>query len=511
MSDDSHKEDLTGRSRLVRNAIVSWASYFLILIAGFIMPRMIDVYVGQTALGIWDFSWSVVNYLGFAGLGIGSAVNRYVAKYRIENRIEELNGLLSSVFIIQRIIAITIFVATTVIWYAFPYFYQDKFAGDTLTAQFIILMLGYSIAIQMWFDLYRGVISGCHRWDIYNGLQSTTQLLTVLIMLIALVLGGGLKALAVIYIIVTFCAGIVRMRIAYNIFPQIDIKYANSEKRHVYKVIKYGSKTIISSMPPVVLLLTSNIFLASKLGPAALAIFSRPAALVRHIETFMNKFSHILTPTAGSLSNVDKSEELKRFLFVTTKSSAAISAPLFVFLAVYGDLILKVWMGDHYVNQNLAILLAIGYFIPISQGPVIRILMGLNKHGFIGFTSLAIVGIGLMLWVSYMNTVGWSMELIALMIGTTFTLTNGLIIPIYACYNLKINYIRYVIEVFTVPVLASALLVLWLLISKTFLGQHIIVSFCAASFGGAAIISFIYWYYLLDVGLKEKIRSKVIG
>ena len=56
-----HNEDLTGRDRLVSNVLFSWGGNFVFIIAGFIMPRMIDRRLGQELLGIWDFAWSLVN------------------------------------------------------------------------------------------------------------------------------------------------------------------------------------------------------------------------------------------------------------------------------------------------------------------------------------------------------------------------------------------------------------------------------------------------------------------
>ncbi|MHC5062326.1 MAG: hypothetical protein ACYTFK_14830, partial [Planctomycetota bacterium] len=52
------KEDLTGRDRLVSNVIFNWAAYSVFIVAGFIMPRLIDRRLGQELLGIWDFAWS---------------------------------------------------------------------------------------------------------------------------------------------------------------------------------------------------------------------------------------------------------------------------------------------------------------------------------------------------------------------------------------------------------------------------------------------------------------------
>ncbi len=73
-------EDLSGRGRMVWNVVASWLGHSVFVVAGFFLPRIIDRHLGQVGLGIWDFGWSLVSYLGIAQVGVGSSVNRYVAK-----------------------------------------------------------------------------------------------------------------------------------------------------------------------------------------------------------------------------------------------------------------------------------------------------------------------------------------------------------------------------------------------------------------------------------------------
>mgnify|MGYP001608045093 FL=1 len=116
------KEDLTGRDRLLSNVLFSWGSYLVFVVAGFVMPRMIDRHLGQVTLGIWDFCWSLVSYLNLAGLGIGSSVNRYVAKYRAANDIDKLRKAVSSVMCIQLIVAAVVLIITGIFVWLLPVF-----------------------------------------------------------------------------------------------------------------------------------------------------------------------------------------------------------------------------------------------------------------------------------------------------------------------------------------------------------------------------------------------------
>lgn len=92
----SQAEDLTGRERMVSNVIFSWGAHSVFIIAGFIMPRMIDRRLGQELLGIWDFSWSLVSYFQLVQAGIASSVNRYVARYRAAGDMLGVNRVVSS-------------------------------------------------------------------------------------------------------------------------------------------------------------------------------------------------------------------------------------------------------------------------------------------------------------------------------------------------------------------------------------------------------------------------------
>ena len=165
-------EDLTGRSRLVRNVGASYASHFVFVAFGFIMPRLIDGYIGQAALGVWDFGWAFVSYLSLAMLGIGSSVNRFVATYRATGDVNSLNRMISTVIVVQLGIAALVAAAALILAWLIPNLLEHRLGDYAGTARWIIACLGGALAIEMAFDAWRGVISGCHRWDYYNAINA---------------------------------------------------------------------------------------------------------------------------------------------------------------------------------------------------------------------------------------------------------------------------------------------------------------------------------------------------
>ena len=65
-----------GRGSLTRGVAVSWVAQVLQIIAGFIIPRLIDRRLGLELLGVWDLGWSMVSYFTLLDGGIGSTINR---------------------------------------------------------------------------------------------------------------------------------------------------------------------------------------------------------------------------------------------------------------------------------------------------------------------------------------------------------------------------------------------------------------------------------------------------
>lgn len=499
------KEDLTGRDRMVTNVLWSWGGYLVVIAAGFIMPRLIDHHLGQLSLGIWDFCWSIVSYLGFSGLGIGSSVNRYVAKYRASNNIDSLCKAVSSVLYIQLAIATFVVLLTAALTWYLPCYFSNRLGNEIRTAQWVVASLGLSVAFQMAVDTSRGVITGCHRWDIHNGIDAIYNAIILAGMVTALLLGKGLRTLGLAYLCSTIIVESLRLLMAYRICPELKIRLSLISWCVAKEMILFGWKTVVASLFPLIIVQTTNIFLVGALGPAALAVFSRPMALVRHVETILNKFAFITTPTAGALQEGGKKAELNRFLLDTARYGVAIVFPITIFLILFSDIILTIWMGPKYANGWVLTIFAIGYFLPTSQSSVMKILMGMNLHGRIGLVSLLVSLITFSFGTIVINAVGWSLVHGALLIVIPLTLGNGIIVPIYACRQFQIPIMKYIRHIFVAPFVCAIALGLILFLGRILFPDNVFISVCfGLSVGGLFTCGF-YWRYIFTESIRTKI------
>lgn len=499
------KADVSGRDLMTRNVLASWSGHMVFVIAGFILPRMIDRNIGQTELGIWDFAWSIANYFGIAGLGIGTSVNRYVAKYRAVQNTEGLRIAISSVMVIQAICSLVVACLSIGAGLVLPVFFAEKLGEFTNAAQLVVSLLGLNIAVQMAFDSFRGVITGCHRWDIHNWLNASTYALISISMMISLVSGGHLLSLSVLYFCGTIIGEIVRAWIAFRVCPELSIRFKYFRLVQARNMLAFGLKSIAAGIPLIFVFKGTSLFIANFIGPAALALFSRPAHLVDNIGVIVNKFAMVLTPTAGSLQGSGQLDELRQLLVSSTRIGAFLTLPIVLFLSILGDPILLIWMGERYEYGQLLVVLSIGSILSVSQQPVFSILTGLNLHGKVGIVSsmvtLCTFGIGAIV----LTIIGWDLIGAAVIIAIAETVGLGIVRPICACRKLKMPFLHFHKQVFLLPIFCSIPFALCLAANRFLIVDKPLTSIVVGCTMAGLTLGPLYWRYVVPGGKRQEI------
>jgi O-antigen/teichoic acid export membrane protein len=458
---DQH--DVTGREQLVRNVVINYLGYGVFVIFGFVLPRAIDNSVGQAGLGVWDLCWTFVNYMNLSMMGIGASVNRFVARYRAADDSLALSKVISTVVGILVPISVAVMIASLLLAKYVPVLFEERLGDNSKAAGWVVGLLGASLAVRIAFDAWRGVLSGCHRWDYYNALNAGGHAVTALIMLLAMYNGGGLISIAWVYFLVTVATEIWRFILARKVCPEISLRRSLVNKNDAKKVTKFGLKSILLGLPDLLIVQSVSVLVVATLGPAALAIIARPLALVRHVSTFASKFAHVLTPTAGSLQSQNRREELKEFALQSARSGWLIAIPPLAFLIVLGDLVMELWMGPEYAIWATSAILAAGFLLPISQSPLTRVMVGLDEHGKIAKTSIMIsatvFGAGLV-WVS---STQWTLSVATALMAAPIGIGMGLAVLFHGIRYLSIGVAGYFSAVLKRPLILLVCLVvaLW--------------------------------------------------
>lgn len=501
--------DMSGQDRMTRNVLASWAGHLVFIASGFIMPRLIDGQLGQGALGIWDFGWSLVAYFNLVQGGVISSINRYVAKHRAMGDVEGLNRCISSATAMLTAMAGIILLFTLIATFSVPRLLGRQlidFVGD---AEWVVFFFGMSLAIQTPMAAFGGVISGCHRWDLYSAIQVGGHLITVGGMVTVLLVGGGLPWLALMPVGGEAFSVVARCVMAYRVCPHLRVRLCYMRWSAARSMLTFGGKSFVLTITELLVNQTTSVLVIAYLGPAALALYSRPASLVGHVTMLVRKFTFVLGPTSSSLHAAGQRRQLQELMLKATRYGAYISLPMILTLAIMGGPILRLWMGARYTEGLLLALLALGRLPSTIQESVLGVLWGMNAHGRPAVAKFVAAICTAVMVTAALGVLQWGIVGAAVAVMIPLTIVDGIYVPLYGCRRLGMPVSRYVRESLRGPVLCMIPFAFCLVASRVIFAGSPLFALAVAAPVGSAVLGVLYWRGVLPESLKSAITRRL--
>jgi O-antigen/teichoic acid export membrane protein len=497
--------DVTGRDRLVSNVLFSWGAHFVFIIAGFIMPRMIDRRLGQDLLGVWDFAWSLVSYFSLVQMGISSSVNRYVARYHAVGDTAAVNGVVSSASCLLGIAGLLVVGLTISVSVLVPRLFGPRLGENIPQAQWVVFFLGLALACEIAFSAFSGVLTGCHRWGFHNGIKSGWHVVSVTGMMIALVLGGNLSNLAEVYFVGQMAVSLTRILLAHRVCADLHVRLSFVRRSTIKNVFAFGGKTLIPSLSNLLLNQTTSILIIVYLGPAALALYSRPRSLIRHMNTLVSKMAFVLTPTASSLQSTGDIAEIRNLVIKSVRYSCYMALPMVLLLVGFGGPIVGFWMGPAYANDWVPAILAVGYLAMMLNLPLMSILAGLNAHGRAGMAQFVGSMCSVALTVLVLGYLKWGLVGAAIAVTLPLTIVNAVYIPFLICRRVGLDVGRYALSVLAGPALRILPFAICLVIARVLFHTRPLIGLALGGGVGGVSLGVLYWRNVLPDQMKTRL------
>jgi O-antigen/teichoic acid export membrane protein len=502
-------KELTGQDRLAQNILANWASHLAVVAIGFLTPRIMDRQLGQEALGIWDLGWSLVSYLGLTRLGVGSSINRYVALYRSRGDTSALRRMTASVSAINVAAGLVALVATATMAWLLPHMIRPELASEVSRARWLVILLGTTVAVELASQVYYGVLSGCHRFDVQAGITTVFEMATSLGLILALLAGGGLVALGVVCLVLRLGNEATYFVFAHRVCPELRVRPSDASWAEVKKLLRFGLKSFLNMISYLLVIQSNKIIVGGTFGLAALAVFSRPLSLINIVNAFVWRLANVLTPTASSLHGRRDQQELRGLLLLGVRLGVALALPGVLLLVVMGDLVMRLWMGPRYEPGWVLVILPLGYLGSIALRPAKTILLGMNLHGRPALAAFAGALTSTALGILNAKVFHWGLTGAALAVALPVLLSGGVYVVFYAAQQFQISARQFFDEAVRAPLLCAIPLLGALIGSRVLFGNQPLIALLAACASGALILIPMYWRWVMPEALQIQVRSLV--
>ncbi|MGD0921704.1 MAG: polysaccharide biosynthesis C-terminal domain-containing protein [Terriglobia bacterium] len=494
------------KAGIPRNVLFNWGGLGANLVVGFLMAPFIVHRLGNTAYGIWELVLQLTGYMGVFDVGVRSALIRFVARFRAENNQSAMNQMLGVTLKFYAAFALACLVGAALLaGFVLPRMHIP--ASMVRDSQIVLMLVAGTMAVGFTLGMFQTVLPALSRWDLLNTVNIGTLLLRTGLLVVFLLKGYGLVALAIIQFLTSVLGYGVCAILAHRLIPGMAPTWRSTGQNIVRPVFFHSLYAFLNSVGYRIIYNVDTIVIAAFLPIQNVALYVIGFKLIAYLRDMANAATQIVAPLTSATEGSGHTSELSSLFLRGTKYVLLVAYPINVAFLVVGPDFIRLWMGREYgaTSGTVLIILAAGQFVCFTQYVGGHMLYGLSKHGsLVRFTSSEAV-LNLALSLALVRQFG----IYGVALGTTVAAiaVGVLFYPRAFFRNLSVRgseFFRFCIVPVLLPTLAftGGLLIVRLLIST-----DRVFGLAMAGAGGLAFYVPCVWFFGLDEGERDRIRD----
>jgi O-antigen/teichoic acid export membrane protein len=436
----------------VKNVLWNWGALAFSIAVTLVLSPYIVRRLGDTAYGLWVLLGSLVGYLGLLDFGIRGAVTRYVAKLHAAAADAEASRITSTAATIVSIAAVVAVVGSVVLATSIVQNF-DITPAETVTARIVVILGGLTIAATLLGGVFGGIVIGVQRFDLNGQIEIGVGIVRALGIYIALRVGFGLVALAVIQLAVSVARTGASAWLAGRLYPTLRLRFGVWEREALRELVSFSLYSTLLVFSSTLILYSDSVVIGALLPVQAITFFAIASNLTSYARALIGGLSSTLGPRASALE-VQGGDQIRQVTLRASRIATLLILPIALTFLLRGEAFIGLWMGARYAETSGEILRILTYgLVGWTTGQVtLYAVIGVNRHkGLVPFyIAEAVINLGLsLLWVRQMGLPGAAW-------GTTVpTLVSWLLVmPWYARRTLGIPLRDYWTQIWLRPLVA---------------------------------------------------------
>ena len=424
-----------------KGVIFSYALMIIEVLSTLLLTPFIIRTLGQAEYGVYKLAAAINAYLLLLDLGVGNAVIRFIAKYRVYNKREQEKKFLGVALLFYVLIAVVALIVGFVLVAIMPIaFSKGLTESEVLLGQKLLSITMINSAITLGTTAYNNVIIAYERFDVAKGASIIQVLLRMLFTYIVLKTGMGSVGIVSVNLAMTII-----LRFLFIMFVTYKIKlkpsFRNIDASLVKEVFAYSSLILLQMIATQLNATVDQVLIGSLVTASSviLAVYGVGTQIVQYYQSIGSAFNGVLMP--GVVKLVEKNESAEKYMNEMVRVSRImfmIVGLIWCVFLINGKEFVNLWVGNE--NRDayfVALILMTAYMFILSESIGSQILWAMNEHKEQAVLKLLIVLANIVLTVFLIK---WN-PLIGATIGTFISLFLGDIVAMNIIFKKKMKQI----------------------------------------------------------------------
>lgn len=338
-------------------AIISYLALALNIILGFLYtPWMVDK-IGDANYGLYTLATSVITIF-MLDFGLGSAVSRFVSKYRAEKNQKAIDDIMSAIYKLYIAIDIAIFVVLTVIFFFLDIIYVKLDPQELEKFKTLYLIVAFFNVISFPFTPLDGVLNAYEKLAQLKLCSLFNKVFTVIAVVLTLYFTNDVAAVVGANIAVGLLTIILKLVIVKSNTPlKINLRFKGKE---TYKTLFSFTAwtTIINLMQRFTHTLSPSV-LAMTSGALEIAVYSPAVIIEGYYYTLATAIQGLFLPRISRFIAEKKENEILNLAIKLGRYQVITLGLIFIGFVCVGYDFMILWMGPEYAKTYYCTLILI--------------------------------------------------------------------------------------------------------------------------------------------------------
>lgn len=430
--------------------ILSYMLMILEVLSTLLLTPFIIRTLGQAEYGVYKLVASINAYLLLLDLGIGNAIIRYVAMYRVEgNKLKERQFVGVATLFYLGVAALAIILGCILIL-LFPTVFANGLSKSQIKLGKLLLCITMlNSAVTLGTAAYNNILIAYEKFAISRVASIIQIIIRIILTYVALLLGWGSVGVVLVNLIMTV---IIRGYFACYVlwYLKLQPKFKGIQLTFVKEVVKYSSLILLQMVATQINSSVDQILIGSLVQASAviLAVYGVGTQIVQYFQSIGSSFTGVLMPGIVKLverkvSPIDLTNEMIR----VGRLVFMVLSLIWCGFLVFGREFIVLWAGaDNSDAYFVASILMFAYIFTLTESIGSQILWAVNEHKEQAALKTIIVLLNILLTILLIQ---WN-PLFGATIGTFISLVLGDIVVMNVIFKkkLKLNLLDYYIGLF---------------------------------------------------------------
>lgn len=429
------------------------------IIPFFYTPIMLSI-LGQSEYGLYSLSNSVISYLSLLQFGMGSAVIRYIAKYRATDEKEKANQITGLFTIIYIFFAVLVLFVGCIFTLLSPVIFSDGLSEAEISKmKILIIIMSLSTAFSFISVVFSSIINAYEKFIFKKTTDIILTILAPLFNLLVLFLGYesvGIATVSLIFQIVVL--PIYMWYVAKRL--GIKMKFVKPEKAFLLELFSFSIFMFLSSIADLLFWSTDNVLIGAMIGSTAVAVYNVGGVFTNLMRNLASAINDVFVPKVTMMVAVDKSNtELSELMIRVGRLQYLMVSLLASGFIVFGQVFIHYWSGDVYADAYwVSLVTFLPSAIPILQNIAFGVIVAQHKHKFrccIYFGIAILNAISTFFIIPYFGYIG-----AAICSGVSYIIGHGIILNIYYKSVIKLDIFGFwmnILKMSFIPVIITVI------------------------------------------------------